>query len=94
MPDLVMLDRRLELDPQVAMRPERFGALVYHYGNRRLIFLKHPDVVRVVGALGDHDSVREALIACDVAESRWPSFVAALESLARSGMLREHALAG
>ena len=94
MPGLVMLDRRLELDPQVAMRPERFGALAYHYGNRRLIFLKHPDVVRVVGALGDHDSVREALIACDIAESRWPSFVAALESLARSGMLREHALAG
>ena len=91
---LDVLDRRLELDPQVAVRPEPFGALAYHYGNRRLIFLKHPDVVRVVGALGDHDSVREALVACDVAESRWPSFVAALESLARSGMLREHALAG
>ncbi len=89
-----MLDRRLELDPQVAVRPEPFGALAYHYGNRRLIFLKHPDVVRVVGALGDHGSVREALVACDVAESRWPSFVAALESLSRSGMLREHALAG
>ena len=51
-------------------------------------------VVRVVGALGDHDSVRDALLACDIEESRWPSFVAALESLARSGMLREHALAG
>ena len=89
-----LLDRRLELDPQVAVRPEPFGALAYHYGNRRLIFLKHPDVVRVVGALGDHGSVREALVACDVAESRWPSFVAALESLSRSGMLREHALAG
>ena len=91
---LDVLDRRLELDPQVAVRPEPFGALAYHYGNRRLIFLKHPDVVRVVGALGDHGSVREALVACDVAESRWPSFVAALESLSRSGMLREHALAG
>ena len=41
-----MLDRRLALDPQVALRPEPFGALAYHYGNRRLIFLKHPDVVR------------------------------------------------
>ena len=48
-----MLDRRLALDPQVALRPEPFGALAYHYGNRRLIFLKHPDVVRVVQALGD-----------------------------------------
>ena len=89
-----MLDRRLELDPQVAVRPERFGALAYHYGHRRLIFLKHPDVVRVVGALNDHGSVREALIACDIDESRWASFLAAWESLSRSGMLREHALAG
>ena len=48
---------RLALDPQVALRPEPFGALAYHYGNRRLIFLKHPDVVRVVRALGDHDCV-------------------------------------
>ncbi len=48
-----MLDRRLELDPQVALRPEPFGALAYHYGNRKLIFLKHPDMVLVVQALGD-----------------------------------------
>ena len=91
---LDVLDRRLELDPQVAVRQEPFGALAYHYGNRRLIFLKNPDVVRVVGALGEHSTVREALAACDVAESRWPSFVAALERLVRSGMLREHAFAG
>ena len=91
---LDLLERRLELDPQVAVRPEPFGALAYHYGNRRLIFLKHPDVVRVVGALGEHGTVREAMVACEVDESRWPSFVAALESLSRSGMLREHARAG
>ncbi|MGZ4705982.1 MAG: mycofactocin biosynthesis chaperone MftB, partial [Acidimicrobiales bacterium] len=24
------------LDPRVALRPEPFGALAYHYGNRRL----------------------------------------------------------
>ena len=47
-----MLDRRLTLDPQVALRPEPFGVLAYHYGNRRLIFLKHPDVVRVVRGTG------------------------------------------
>ena len=89
-----MLDRRLTLDPQVALRPEPFGALAYHYGNRRLIFLKHPDVVRVVGALADHDSVADTLRACDIAEARWPAFVEALESLLRSGLLREPALAG
>ena len=89
-----MLDRRLALDPQVALRPEPFGALAYHYGNRRLIFLKHPDVVRVVRALGDHDTVADTLQACDIAESRWPSFVDALESLVRSELLREPAFAG
>ena len=84
-----MLDRRLALDPQVALRPEPFGALAYHYGNRRLIFLKHPDVVRVVRLLGDHDTVADALRACDIAESRWPSFVTALESLEQSHLIRE-----
>jgi mycofactocin biosynthesis protein MftB len=84
-----MLDRRLALDPQVALRPEPFGALAYHYGNRRLIFLKHPDVVRVVRALGDHDTVADTLRACEIAEARWPSFVTALESLERSHLLKE-----
>ena len=89
-----MLDRRLTLDPQVALRPEPFGALAYHYGNRRLIFLKHPDVVRVVRVLGDHATVADALRACDIDEARWPSFVDAFESLVRSELLREPAFAG
>jgi putative mycofactocin binding protein MftB len=89
-----MLDRRLELDPRVALRPEPFGALAYHYGNRRLIFLKHPDMVRVVGALSEHDTVADTLRACAIAEDRWVSFAAALESLVRSELLREPALAG
>jgi mycofactocin biosynthesis protein MftB len=89
-----MLDRRLALDPRVALRPEPFGALAYHYGNRRLIFLKHPDVVHVVRVLGEHPTVADALRACDIAEVRWPAFVDALESLLRSELLREPALAG
>ena len=88
-----MLDRHLALDPQVALRPEPFGALAYHYGTRRLIFLKHPDVVRVVEALGDHDTVADALTASGVDEARWPSFTAALASLESSGLLHEPALA-
>ena len=88
-----MLDRRLALDPQVAVRPEPFGALAYHYGNRRLIFLKHPDVVRLVQALGDHPSLGAALRACDIDEHRWPSFVEAVESLLASEVICEPALA-
>ena len=56
-----MLERRLTLDSQVALRPEPFGALAYHYGNRRLVFLKHPDLVRVVEALADHPTVADTL---------------------------------
>jgi putative mycofactocin binding protein MftB len=84
-----VLDRCLRLDPQVSLRPEPFGALAYHYGNRRLIFLKHPDVVAVVSALGDHDTVADALLACDIDAARWPSFQRALSSLISSEMLRE-----
>jgi putative mycofactocin binding protein MftB len=83
------LGRRLELHPQVALRPEPFGALAYHYGNRRLVFLRHKDIVRVVEALGAHDSLGEALSACDVAPARWPSFVKALLSLESSEVVRE-----
>ena len=85
----VALDSPLELHPQVAVRPEPFGALAYHYGNRRLIFLKHPDVVAVVKALGSHDSVAQTLDACGVEPDRWPTFVAALSSLENSEIVRE-----
>jgi putative mycofactocin binding protein MftB len=88
-----MLDRALDLHPQVALRPEPFGALAYHYGNRRLIFLKHPDVVAVVRALGDHPTLQAALDACGIAESRWPAFDRALTSLVESEMLVERAAA-
>jgi mycofactocin biosynthesis protein MftB len=76
-----VLDRRLTLHPQVALRPEPFGALAYHYGNRKLIFLKHPDVVRVVRALDDHDTVADTLRACGIDEARWPAFERAISSL-------------
>ena len=82
------LDSACELDPRVALRPEPFGALAYHYGNRRLVFLRHPDIVSVVADLGGHDSVRDALEARGGATERWASFLSALESLRRSEILR------
>ena len=76
------------LHPQVALRPEPFGALAYHYGNRRLVFLKHPDVVRVVRELGDHPSVGDTLRACGIATERDASFLQALNQLTKSEILR------
>jgi putative mycofactocin binding protein MftB len=75
------LEGAYRLAPQVAVRPEPFGALCYHYGNRRLTFLRSKDMVEVVTALGEHDSVAATLRATGIAEQRWPSFVKALSSL-------------
>lgn len=90
----VALDSVLEIDPQVAVRPEPFGALAYHYGNRRLTFLKHPDVVSVVKALGAHPDVRSTLTACGISADRWPTFVTALSSLYASEIIRERDITG
>jgi putative mycofactocin binding protein MftB len=42
------LDRPWRLHPQVAVRPEPFGALLYHFGTRRLSFLKDRTLLDVV----------------------------------------------
>jgi putative mycofactocin binding protein MftB len=88
-----LLDAHLELDSQVALRPEPFGALAYHYGNRKLIFLKHPDVVRVVRELDGVTRLADVLRRCEIDERRWPSFESALSSLTESEMLHEHQVA-
>ena len=54
------LDRPWQLHPQVSVRPERFGALLYHFGTRRLSFLKSPALLTVVSSLGDAPSARAA----------------------------------
>jgi putative mycofactocin binding protein MftB len=81
-------DRAYSLDPAVAIRPEPFGALAYHYGNRRLTFLRSPDLVDLVRDLEHHPSVDDALAASSVPPSRWPSFRRALASLADAGVIR------
>jgi putative mycofactocin binding protein MftB len=76
-----------QLHPQVALRPEPFGALAYHYGNRRLTFLRSPELVELVRTLGDHGSVDDALAASGVDARRWPSFRTALATLVDSELV-------
>ena len=52
------------------------------------------DIVRVVGALADHTTLRAALIAVGVAPARWPVFERAVAALVESEMLGERALVG
>jgi putative mycofactocin binding protein MftB len=76
------------LDSHVAIRPEPFGALAYHYGNRRLTFLRDPQLVDLLRDLEHHDSVDAALEASPIDPARWPSFRRALASLTESEVIR------
>ncbi|MGY1834840.1 mycofactocin biosynthesis chaperone MftB [Blastococcus sp. SYSU DS0510] len=71
----------------VALRPEPFGALVYHFGNRKLSFLKSKTLVAVVEALADHPTATAALTACGVGDTQRPAYEKALADLARSQMI-------
>jgi len=82
------LDRPWQLHPQVSVRPERFGALLYHFGTRRLSFLKSPALLTVVRELGDAPSAREAFRRAGVTETELPAYTAALATLASSEMIR------
>lgn len=84
----VTLDSACELHPQVAIRPEPFGALAYHYGNRKLVFLKHPDVVAVLQDVATYETLADTLRAHNVVPQRWESFVQAINSLEISEIVR------
>jgi putative mycofactocin binding protein MftB len=76
-----------EKHPQVAIRPEGFGGLAYHYGNRRLVFLKAPELVTLVESLAGYPTAREALSAC-VPAARQKSCEQALATLLTSSIIR------
>ncbi len=80
-------DGAYRLHPNVAVRPEPFGALVYHYGNRKLVFLKSPRMVAVVKSLDESPSVSAALEANGVATKSVERYLDALNSLLASDML-------
>ena len=73
----------------VALRPEPFGALVYHFGTRRLSFLKTPQLVDVVSGLERHPSVHAAIEAAGVEPAQRPAYLRALAGLAGNGTIEE-----
>jgi putative mycofactocin binding protein MftB len=93
--DLVAQTSRFDLDaawrlhPKVSIRPERFGALLYHFGTRRLSFLKHPTLLEIVRSLDTESSARTACLASGVAAADLPTYEKALATLAASSMICE-----
>jgi mycofactocin biosynthesis protein MftB len=77
--------------PRVALRPEPFGALVYHFGTRRLSFLKTTELVAVVSGLEQHESAHAAIDAAGVEEAQRPAYLRALAGLAANGTIEERA---
>ncbi|MFR9797750.1 mycofactocin biosynthesis chaperone MftB [Streptomyces sp. MS06] len=83
------LDRAWDLHPQVAVRPEPFGALLYHFGTRQLTFLKDRGLLHVLQALASAPTARAACTAADVADGDVLRYGRAMAALARSSMLVE-----
>ncbi|GAA1804927.1 mycofactocin biosynthesis chaperone MftB [Nesterenkonia flava] len=80
-------DASWRLSPQVAVRPEPFGALLYHFGTRKLSFLKDRTLVEIVQSLGEQPSARAAVEAAGVAESAQRTYIGAVGALADSHMV-------
>jgi putative mycofactocin binding protein MftB len=79
--------RRYALHPQVGLRDERFGALAYHYGNRRLTFLNDAALVDVVRSAASYDDLDGALEAAGVSAAQRPGYLSALSRLVDAEVL-------
>ena len=83
------MERGWQLDPNVSVRPEPFGALLYHFGTRRLSFLKDRRLLDVVTQLGEAPTARSACALAGIDDASLPVFERALTRLAETGMLQE-----
>ncbi|MGW1214948.1 mycofactocin biosynthesis chaperone MftB [Streptomyces sp. NPDC002499] len=75
------------LHPQVAVRPEPFGALLYHFGTRRLSFLKDRRLLDAVRLLADRPSATAACRTAGIRDEELARYRAALGTLATSHMI-------
>jgi mycofactocin biosynthesis protein MftB len=84
----LLLDAPWELAPEVAVRPERFGALLYDFRTRRLSFLKDRVLLDVVQLLDTAPSARAACALAGVPADALASYERALQRLADTAMIR------
>jgi len=67
----------------------RSAALLYHFGTRRLSFLKNQTVLAVVRSLADYPSARSACAAAGVPDADLPATLAPWRRCADSRMITE-----
>jgi len=84
-------DAAWSLHESVAVRPERFGALLYDFRTRRLTFVKDPVLQRVIDALPNASSAREALEFACVPDVDRDRYLQALARLVETSMLTPRA---
>ncbi len=89
--DAVTLDSTLVVHPRVSIRPEPFGALLYHFGTRQLSFLKDLMLLEVVQACDGTRTLDEALAVAGVPDAHIERYRRAVATLVRSTMLQQHA---
>lgn len=87
------LTRPWRMHPQVELRPEAFGALAYHFGTRRLSFLKSPDLRELVASLAAHPTAGDACEAAGIDADCLPQYTTALARLAATDMIVERRVA-
>ena len=89
----VDLSRPHRLSPRVGLRPEPFGALAYHFDNRRLVFLRSLELVELVRDLERHPTASDAIAAHSGDGPGAPRasrrYAAALSSLAEAEVICE-----
>ncbi len=88
------LDAPWTVHPQVAVRPEPFGALLYHFGTRRLSFLKDRRLLTVVQELAGQPSAAAACQVAGIEPTEVERYRVALARLATSHMIIERTVHG
>ncbi len=81
------LDHPWRLHDRAAVRPEPFGAMLYHFGTRNLSFLKSTTLLAILEQLAGQPTARAACAAAGVPEAELPGYARALATLAGSGMI-------
>lgn len=83
----VTLDSVVAVHPRVSIRPEPFGALLYHFSTRQLSFLKDRMLLEVVRACDGTRTLEQALRAAGVPAAQTGRYLRAVETLVASHML-------